>query len=224
MENDAARELRALLAEPKASVLNRERHALDRLLRSIDGRVVLSGAGGLGSQAFDCLQTIGVRPLAFSDNNPAVWGREIKGVRVLSPVDAAAEFGSSALFLVTIWNPSHWFTETRRLLEGLGCSWISPASPLYWRFHERLLPFYTQDLPEKMIDQEGEIVQVASIWSDDESAAEYVRQIKWRFSGEWAFREGKAMIATFRGILSCLAPRRSSSIAVHSTETPCALT
>ena len=48
-------------------------------------------------------------------------------------------FGGGALFIVTIWNPYHWYSETRQqLVEILGCRRIAPPSAVYWRFAETL--------------------------------------------------------------------------------------
>jgi len=65
---------------------------------------VLFGAGNLGRKVLQCLRSIGVEPLAFADNSPSKWGSQVDGVPVLSPKDAAAQYGGSALFLIAIWS------------------------------------------------------------------------------------------------------------------------
>src|SRR4051812_11659195 len=134
-------QLEALLAEPQALVITRSRTWLDDLLTQAQRRVVLFGAGDLGRQAIRCLRTIGVEPLAISDNDPSLWFHNIEGINVLPPSHAAARFGTSALFIVTIWNPRHWFQVTKRQMETLGCTTVLPPSPIYWRFAEVFLPF-----------------------------------------------------------------------------------
>ena len=66
-------------------MIDRERHALDRLLEDTGPRVVLFGAGGLGRQTLACLRTIGIEPLAISDNNSRLWGSTLDGIEVLPP-------------------------------------------------------------------------------------------------------------------------------------------
>jgi threonine dehydrogenase-like Zn-dependent dehydrogenase len=99
--------LSEMLQEPIPSVLERERTALDRLLLNSNGRVVLFGSGSLGQRAAQALRTIGVSPLAFSDNNRQRWHTEVEGLTILPPEEAARRYGRDALFLVTIWNEFH---------------------------------------------------------------------------------------------------------------------
>ena len=95
-------ELDRLLSEPLSSVRDRENSAFDKLLAGCGNRLVLFGAGNLGRRVLQCIRSIGVEPLAFTDNSKSKWGSYVDGVPVLSPKDAAAQYGASALFLVTI--------------------------------------------------------------------------------------------------------------------------
>jgi FkbM family methyltransferase len=180
-------ELDRILDEPLPAVMDRERHALERLLEDSGGNVVLFGAGGLGTQTLACLRSIGIEPRAVSDNDPAHWGTQLDGATVVPPETAASAFGADALFLVTIWNPYHWYSETRRQLAGLGCRRIAPPSSVYWRFAETLLPFYAQDLPHHVRQNADAVRTAAAIWSDDRSRHEYLRQVSWRLCGSWTF-------------------------------------
>lgn len=187
MKNTVAEEVGRLLSEPLSSVMARERQTLDRLLEDCGRKVVLFGAGGLGKQTLASLRSIGIEPLAICDNNPKSWGTRLDGVEVVSPETAARSFAAEALFIVTIWNPYHWFSETRRQLEQLGCRRISSPSPVYWRFSETFLPFYAQDLPHRVFAQSDDVLKGAALWSDDRSRAEYLNQVSWRTSGTWTF-------------------------------------
>jgi FkbM family methyltransferase len=182
------RQLEDVLEEPPDSVAHRTQHALNKLLDGADGRVVLFGAGNLGRRTLACLRTIGVEPLAFTDNNEGLWGTDVAGLQVLSPEQTAERF-ADALFIVTIWNPSHWFEKSRGRLERLGCSRISPPSPIYWRFPNEFLPFYAQDLPSRVYEQASDVLAAAAVWSDAQSRQEFMRQVLWRARGEWAFLE-----------------------------------
>jgi FkbM family methyltransferase len=181
-------ELRSILAEPIEAVRERERSTLETLLANANRRVVLFGAGGLGRQTLGCLRSIGIEPLAITDNNARLWGTQVEGVQALPPADAAARYGSDALFIVTIWNPYHWYQQTRAKLESLGCTRITPPSPVYWRFPETFLPFFAQDFPHKVYQHASDVLQCAETWSDARSREEYRRQIRWRARGEWTFR------------------------------------
>ena len=134
-------ELEGILSEPLASVTDRERHTLDRLLEDCRRQVVLFGAGSLGKQTLACLRSVGVEPVAISDNSPAMWGKSFDGLHVLTPEVVATRYGGNALFIVTIWNPFHWYSDTQAQLAALGCRRIAPPAPVYWRFADMLLPF-----------------------------------------------------------------------------------
>src|ERR1039458_537906 len=96
-------ELDRVLSQPLSFVRDREKSAFDELLAGCGNRLVLFGAGNLGRKVLQCVRSIGVEPLAFADNSRFKWGSYVDGVSVLSPKDAAAQYGASALFLITIW-------------------------------------------------------------------------------------------------------------------------
>lgn len=183
-------QLETLLREDLGAAKERERNAFDRLLAEANGRIVLFGAGNLGRKALRCLRSAGIEPLAFADNNQARWGGDVDGLRVLSPADAAAKFGSSAIFMVTIWSLGHSYRETFAKLTSLGCRTVLPSSTLRWKFAAELLPDYCQDLPHKLYEQADEVRTAAGLWADEESRMEYLNQIRWRALGDYACLRG----------------------------------
>ena len=82
--------LEEISLESIAHVRERENTVLDCLLAETNRQCVIFGAGTMGRRAVGALHGMGVHPLAFADNNPALWGKSVEGVRVLSPEDAAA--------------------------------------------------------------------------------------------------------------------------------------
>ena len=142
-------ELDKLLSEDPGSVRLREQSAFDRILAGVDNRVVLFGVGNLGRKALRCLRSVGVEPLAFADNSQARWGESLDGVSILSPSQAAEKFGSSALFVVTIWSLGHSFRQTREQLNRLGCGRVISTAELRWKFADVLLPDFCQDFRTK---------------------------------------------------------------------------
>src|SRR5580704_14185035 len=177
--------LDVILSEPIASVKEREAHALDRQLAKCRGRVVLYGAGSLGKTALKCLRSIAVEPLAFCDNNQGRWSETVEGLTVFSPEDAVEKYGSSALFIVTIWSKGHGYSETKNKLNKLGSENVIGSSSLRWKFADILMPYFCQDLPHKLFEDLERIRSAASLWSDDESREEYLRQVEWRASGDF---------------------------------------
>jgi FkbM family methyltransferase len=177
-------ELDRLLSEPLSSVRERETAAFDKLLVGCGNRLVLFGAGNLGRKVLQCVRSIGVEPLAFADNSQSKWGSHVDGVPVLSPQEAAARYGTSALFLVTIWSLGHSYPETRAMLESLGCAQVQSTASLRWKFADQLLPDFCQDLPHKLYEQASEVRKAASLWADDASLRAYLNHVRWRALGD----------------------------------------
>ena len=177
-------ELEALLSEDLGSVVRREQTTFDERTAPLSEALVLFGAGRLGRAVLAGLRRAGVEPLAFTDNNPALWGKAVDGVQVLSPGDCAERFGQSAAFVITIWNgnAADRMADRRRQLRDLGCSRIIPFAPLFWKYASIFLPHYCLDLPHKVIQQGDSVRQALGLWADEASRCEYIRQLNWRMS------------------------------------------
>jgi FkbM family methyltransferase len=178
-------ELNLLLSEDISSVVEREKTDFDRLVSPFEKSLVLVGAGNLGRQVLARLRRDGIEPLAFADNNPTFQGKSIEGVHVLSRQQAAEKFGSSAAFIVTIWNTDHSFVQTRKELAELNCQKVLSAVTLRWKYPESLLPFFWLDIPSKTVANATLIKSAFSLWSDRSSRQEYLAQMKFRILGEF---------------------------------------
>jgi FkbM family methyltransferase len=175
--------LAELLTETVSSVQHREQNELNRLLSHHSERCVLFGAGDMGWRAQEALREIGVHPLCISDNNPELWGTWLGETQILPPQEAAARFGDSTHFFITIRNEHHWYRETFNQLSSLGCASISSAEPIAWRFSEQFPPFLAYDLPHKVFAQISHILDAANLWADEASLQEYRAQIQLRAMG-----------------------------------------
>jgi FkbM family methyltransferase len=148
-------------------------------------RVILFGCGTLGRRAVDLLREIGVNPLAFCDNNPAHWGTNLCGLAVLSPADAAAQFGTDSVFFVTIWNDFHWYRDTLAKLTSLSCTSVSSYAPIFWRFGNRFMDLRLLNEPAHRLYQHlDEVFEAEDLWADEESLATYRANIVWRAKGD----------------------------------------
>jgi len=184
LDSSLSQQLETLLSEDLAGVRDRERFSFDRILAEVGGNLVLFGAGSLGRSCARCLLQDGVRPLAFCDNNSAIWGTEVQDIPVVSPVRAAAEYGSTSAFFVTIWSLAHRYAETHDRLTAAGCTRVYPAASLRWKYSGELLPFFLQDLPHKVY-QEADLVRAAfGLWADEQSREEYIAQVRYRVLGD----------------------------------------
>jgi FkbM family methyltransferase len=175
-------QLEAILSEDAGSVVRRERTTFDELTAPLSRALVLFGAGRLGRTVLAGLRKAGVEPLAFTDNNPALWGKAIDGVQVLSPKDCAWRFGQKAAFVVTIWNRDavDRMADRQRQLVDLGCAKVVSFVPLMWKYSRVFLPHYCLDLPHKLAQQADDIRKALGLWADGTSRSEYVAQVGWR--------------------------------------------
>jgi FkbM family methyltransferase len=178
-------DLNDVLTESVEEVKLREASALDALLAARQNRCVIYGAGTLGRRAVALLSEMGVTPLAVVDSNPQRWGRDVSGVPVLSPVDAASQFGADSVFFVTIWNDFHWFSDTRGQLEALGCTSVSSYAPIFWRFGSAFMDLLLLNEPaHRLYEQRDRVIEAESVWADEESLATYRSNIIWRALGD----------------------------------------
>jgi FkbM family methyltransferase len=177
-----------LLSEPRESVLRRERTAFDEAVHPLGGSLVLFGAGGLGRKSLQGLRRAGIEPVAFSDNDPRLWGTSVQGVPVLAPADAAARFGKSAAFVLTIWRGegSDRMPERIAQVRALGCERVVPFALLFWKYPELFLPHYAMDLPHRLCDQAAAIRAAAALWEDSSSRLEFLAQVRWRLQADFA--------------------------------------
>lgn len=176
-------QLEELLSEDPASAMERERSTFDEIAAPFGHNLVFFGAGGTGRAALRSLRRAGIEPMAFTDNSAALWGTEIDGVRVLSPADAARQFGRSATFVVTVlWRS---FSPIREQLVELSCLRVVPFLPLFWKHPIECLPHALVDLPHKVLSQKDDVWKAFALLSDDKSRREYVAQLRLRLLSDF---------------------------------------
>ena len=185
--DQSTQELERLLAQPLAKICQWENSLYDELAGSLSNSLVLFGAGGLGRKTLMGLRNIGIEPLAFTDNNPSLHGRQINGLRVLSTAQAAHEFGETAIFLITVYTDSApgGIELIKQNLTELGCRKVLSFVPLYWKHPVQFLPHYAYDLPHKLIESAESIRKAWLLLNDDISRNEYLAQIHWRLNPEF---------------------------------------
>lgn len=179
----ASQELEELLNENLADCKEREKTTFDKLTNG-NLNLVLFGAGGLGRKLLASLRQAGIEPLGFIDNKRG--GESIDGLRVFTPVQGAALWGKSAIFVVSIW--AAWADSMREQVESLhklGCVTVTSFIPLLWRY-PHLLPHVQVDLPSHVLEQQDEVRACFELWADDTSRQEFVAQIRWRLTGDFA--------------------------------------
>ena len=181
---DSAVELNVLLAEPPSSAEMREATALDQFMVPGAGPV-LFGAGRVGRRAQAALREGGVEPVAFADNNPALWGSEVAGTPVMPPAEAARLYGGSRTFFVTIWQPGHSHKATKGQLMSLGCTRIASFLPIFWRSPQHSMPHYAFDLPHRILRDAGAIRAAFALLFDEKSRRCFVDVMRLRLLADF---------------------------------------
>jgi FkbM family methyltransferase len=176
MKNTLEKQLEALLGEDPSTINQRNRAFLDEIAGDPACPLVLCGAGPLGQRTLRGLRRLGIEPLAWADNKSSLWHQSVEGIRVLPPHEAVQEFGSKAVFVVTVYNP----TALMRQLKSLGCPRVAPYTFLYWKHPEVLMPYGGLQSPESIQEQGAEIRKAMALWGDEESRREFVAQLRWR--------------------------------------------
>jgi FkbM family methyltransferase len=165
------------------SVRDREQRNLERKVGSLDDDFVLFGAGNLGRKVIRILRGIGKRPIAFIDNNPDLWGKKLEGIPIMSPPELASQVDPSKVgVMTTIWCGEATDKMSDRIgpLTQLGFCKVGLFGHLAWKFPDAFLPYYSLDLPSKVIENSDRIMMAFELLADDASRDIFVNHIEWR--------------------------------------------
>jgi FkbM family methyltransferase len=179
--------LEFLLSETSAAAEQRQREALDQAASGCGGRIVIYGSGGLGRQVLNGLRAHGTEPVAFVDRNPRAWGCTVESLAVLSPEDAARQFGANSLFVIAVWNPAavpglHSIAD---LLVKMGCRHVAPFAWLFWKFPQDFLPFYLWDLPSRVLEKADEVRRGYSLFPGARSQSQCLDHLQFRLTADF---------------------------------------
>ncbi|MGA3282047.1 MAG: FkbM family methyltransferase [Smithella sp.] len=158
----------------KINLINKSK--FDLIAGDFGKSIILVGAGELGKYALKGLLKIGIKPLAFTDNNKKLWGTKIDKIKVMSPQEAADNFKDNAVFVITVYNGSSLIQQMR----NLQCKFISPFTYLFLKYSEVFLPYFSLDFPDIIFSESDEIKKALNLWADNYSKAEYIAQFQWR--------------------------------------------
>ncbi|HVJ94464.1 MAG TPA: FkbM family methyltransferase [Labilithrix sp.] len=179
-------ELQKLLSEPVEAARARAAGTFDEIAEGAP--IVLFGAGGLGKRMALALTELGTPPVAFADNDPARAGTELVGVPVLSTADALERYGSDAVFVVSIWrNPA-----TERMCDRIdhlrqrGAKRVTSFVTLSWKYPDAFLPYYSMDLPHRVLEARDDVFRAFELLADEPSRAEFVAHLRLRLHVDFA--------------------------------------
>ena len=179
-DDELYQHLDSLLSEPREVAFERGRTRVDALCG--DRPLVLHGCGQIGRNLARVLSSSYRAPVAFSDNNRALWDSLVEGIPVFAPDEAVRRFGDTAAFVVSIWSPGSGYLAVEKQLTDLGAEIVVPIPLFFWAFPEALLPHYLFQGPEYFIDHAEEIRRAYRLLGDDASRDHYVGQVEWRLT------------------------------------------
>ncbi|MDO8682988.1 MAG: FkbM family methyltransferase [Armatimonadota bacterium] len=144
-------------------------------------RLILFGAGNLGRKTLAGLRKLGIEPLCFADNNPKSWNTMVDGARVISPTEAAQNYGDNAGFVITVYSPGddRQLSKIRKSLQDMGCRIVAPFTHLFWEHPELFLPHNWIDLPTNACRSADEIRKIFDLLADDTSRMEFLARLRW---------------------------------------------
>lgn len=145
---------------------------------------VLFGAGNLGVRTLEGLKKIGIKPVAFGDNDEKKFNTNINGIRILSKEKIMDQYGENILIVLSLWGgiigKENRVSNVIRDLEEYGFKQVVDITKLYNNYSNIFLPYYCLDLPEKVKKDKGKILECYKLFHDTNSRKQYYEQIKWR--------------------------------------------
>lgn len=156
-------------------LINIQRKKINSIIKQSNEGFIILGTTELGVRALAGLQIIGIKPVAFVDDNVKVQRTYIDGIRVLSLNDAIKQFGKKVVYILATSRSR----SIRQRLQELDISFISFAM-LTWYYSHIFLPCFNLNLPYEMFKHSDVVINTASLWTDEKSKKEYENQIRWR--------------------------------------------
>ena len=180
--NHAREELDRLLSEPVESARARGLSTFDELAG--DAPIVIFGAGGLGRMTAAGLVAEGRPAVAFADNAPSLAGTRVAGIPVFSAADAVARYGRDGIFVVAVWrNPAtELMSDRMERLRALGAKRVTSFATLFWKYPNRFLPYYSIDLPHRVLEAKDVVLRAFEMLADERSRQEYVAHLRLRLA------------------------------------------
>ena len=145
-------------------------HVFDELCGK-ERAVVLYGAGGTGRKLARLMKDEYRNRLFITDQREDLWGRNIDGIPVLSPVEATKEHGAHAVFVITVFNrePECAYLPIVTALKKMGASQCVPWPLVAWKYADRMLPRYFLGSASDILPFKKDIIRVFSALTEQRS-------------------------------------------------------
>jgi FkbM family methyltransferase len=148
----------------------------EREAAEFKNRIVIYGFGHLGRKTLKGLRKLGIEPLGIIDSTLASKTPVVENLPCVSLKEGAKRWGGNSVIVVTVFNQSgeRAFTEIRRKLQAGGANRVVYFLPLYWKYAEAFLPYYSIDLPSRALAQQNQIQQAFDLLADDRSREDFI--------------------------------------------------
>ena len=182
-------ELRGMLSETLDDAREREQRLVGELNAKPDTSIVLFGAGRLGRRTLALLRDHGHDVAAFIDNDNPRCG---DGARWRPGAIAGSRHRHGSPRMVSRSSRSgeqRAATTSWKRVKGCGGgagSESSRSSRCTGDLRADALPYITIDLPTKVLAARDDVIAATGLWSDERSLREYVSQVRWRLTGDFA--------------------------------------
>jgi len=140
--------------------------------------VVIYGAGKMGRLFKTNLIKRGIKVLAFVDSNPKFWGKDIDGIKIISPRRLKKYSDKPVLIASLIYE-----TEIYEKLRHMQLPFVYPLCFLNYLYPDIFISAeYWQKFNSLFSPKnQADIFKISEFWSDEESKRVFFNLIKFRF-------------------------------------------
>ena len=142
--------------------------------------VILYGAGHTGRELAQRMRADYGDRLLFTDQRQDLWGGCLDGIAVLSPAQAAQQYGRDGVFVITVFNrePDCAYAAIAEELGRLGVARCVPWALPAWKYADALLPRYFLGSAKDILPFREEIRRVFAALADERSRAVFLELLE----------------------------------------------
>lgn len=142
--------------------------------------VVIYGAAKMGRMFKTNLMKNGINILVFADGNSDLWGRDIDGIKIISPEELKKDYHNSPILVASL----SYETEIFEMLRKMQFPLIYPLCWLNYKYPDIFVsPEYFQKFSSLFIpENQSDIFRVSKFWEDEKSKQVFYNIIKFRLT------------------------------------------
>ncbi len=148
--------------------------------------ILLYGSGFLGRKALIGFKKLGLRPLAFIDDNENIYGNKIDGLKILSLNDVITNYSKDIIVIVTIWHPKHSYLDTKKKLKNIKINNVYHYIELVYSFPNVLKDYSIFDSPKEILVKKIKVKKAFSLLADHRSKDLFIKYLQWRLTCDFS--------------------------------------